>query len=95
MDLLPPEAYIWDSTNGMRSLQDVLTDEGLDLTGWTLHVAHGISADGKTIVGWGVNPDGNTEAWIAHVSPVPIPGAMWLLSSGLISLMGIRKRLHR
>ncbi len=61
-------AAIWDAENGMRSLQDVLVLEyGLDLTGWVLEDANGISADGSTIVGWGFNPDGNREGWIARI----------------------------
>ena len=31
------EAFIWDTTNGMRSLKNVLeVDYGLDLSGWRL-----------------------------------------------------------
>ena len=63
-------AFVWDSTNGMRKLQDVLTDDyGLDLAGWTLHRATDIAADGGTIVGWGTNPSGQWEAWIAVPPP--------------------------
>jgi probable HAF family extracellular repeat protein len=59
-----PAAFIWDENNGMRKLQDVLqNDYGLDLTGWTLAVANGITPDGKVIVGWGTNPEGNQEAF--------------------------------
>ena len=60
------EAFVWDATNGMRSLRALLVDQhGLDLTGWTLVSANGVSDDGQTIVGTGVNPGGHTEAWIA------------------------------
>jgi probable HAF family extracellular repeat protein len=60
------EAFIWDPTNGMRRLQDVLeTQYQLDVSGWTLVSAEGISGDGMTIVGWGIDPLGNTQAWIA------------------------------
>ena len=71
------EAFIWNSSQGMRSLQQVLTnDYGLDLTGWSLDVAGAISADGLTIVGFGTNPNGLTEAWIASLDgePVSQPG---------------------
>ena len=62
------EAFIWDATNGMQNLRTVLeNDYGLDLTGWTLHNATGISDDGLTIVGYGKNPYGNEEAWIAQL----------------------------
>jgi hypothetical protein len=52
----------------MRSLKQVLTnDYGLNLAGWTLNFANGISADGLTVVGLGTNPSGNQEAWIARL----------------------------
>jgi hypothetical protein len=63
-------AFIWDAPHGMRSLHEVLTNNyGLDLTGWQLSAAGGISSDGATIVGYGINPAGMTEAWIANLKP--------------------------
>jgi hypothetical protein len=54
-DLRPElEAFLWDAANGLRSLKTVLTTQfGLDLTGWRLTEATGISDDGKVIVGTG------------------------------------------
>lgn len=76
----PHTSFIWDSTHGMRNLYDVLVDEYvLNLDGWTLYGAQGISADGQTIAGNGLNPNGQREAWIAHI---PEPGALWLLTLG-------------
>lgn len=49
---------------------------GLDLANWTLYNATGISADGLTIVGYGANPDGYGEAWIATI---PEPASILLL----------------
>jgi probable HAF family extracellular repeat protein len=64
------EAFIWDEIKGMRSLQDLLINEyGLDLTGWILKEATGISDDGLTIVGFGSNPDGHVMGWIAVLTP--------------------------
>jgi len=63
----PPKAIIWDAKNGMRSLASVLREHGADLEGWSLGEAHGVSDDGRVIVGMGTNPDGNYEAWIAHL----------------------------
>ena len=55
---------IWDANNGVRSLTQVLTDAGLSgFENWSSINAVGISADGRTIVGEGTNPDGNQEAW--------------------------------
>ena len=64
------DAFIWDETNGMRGLAQVLTELGVDLAGWHLSSANDVSDDGLTIVGSGTNPSGDLEAWIA-VLPAP------------------------
>jgi probable HAF family extracellular repeat protein len=66
-------AFIWDATNGMRDLQDVLTSHGVPLNGWVLTEARAISADGTVIVGNGTNPQGNFEGWIVTLGPPPPP----------------------
>jgi probable HAF family extracellular repeat protein len=64
-------AFIWDAARGMRSLQSVLeTDCGLNLTGWHLQNASGITPDGSVIVGWGKNPSGQQEAFRAVLGEV-------------------------
>jgi probable HAF family extracellular repeat protein len=83
------EPFIWDAVNGMRSLTTVLTDLGLDLTGWDLRTATGISADGSTIVGDGVN-NGVEQAWIAVI---PEPGTGLLLMTGLLGLAYRQRRV--
>jgi hypothetical protein len=48
----------------MRPLDKVLThDFGVNLAGWKLEDVTAISHNGAVIVGNGVNPDGNDEAW--------------------------------
>jgi probable HAF family extracellular repeat protein len=85
-----PEAFIWDAAHGTRSLEQVLTNDfGLDLTGWTLGGAEGISADGLTIVGTGGNPSGQGEAWITFI---PEPGTPLLLLTGLLALAARARR---
>src|SRR5262249_9339541 len=37
------------------------------MAGWRLTSANGVSADGTVIVGDGVDPLGNTQAWIARL----------------------------
>ena len=45
---------------------------GVDLTGWTLTDATGISDGGATLVGFGIH-NGNKEAWIATNLAAPKP----------------------
>jgi hypothetical protein len=54
--------------------------------------AKGISADGLTIVGLGLNPDGNKEAYIVNLSTIPIPASLWLFGSGLLGLIGVARK---
>jgi uncharacterized membrane protein len=59
------EPFVWSESQGMRRLVDVLCDDyGLDLGEWLLQVAMGVSDDGLVIVGYGINPEGNTEGWV-------------------------------
>lgn len=60
-------AFVWDPTSGMRSLRQILTDEGIDLTGWRLLEATDVSDDGRTVVGYGIDPAGGTQAWLAEL----------------------------
>lgn len=64
----------------MRNLIDVLVELGLgsEMAGWDLEQATAVSADGLNVVGWGYNPAGDEEAWVAHLgqpSLVEIPTA--------------------
>jgi len=87
------EAFRWTSGGGMVSLRDLLVNHGVsNLTGCKLVAATGISADGRTIVGYGTNPDGNTEAWIATV---PEPATITLAATGLACACVIAARRRR
>lgn len=83
------EAFLWDSENGMQSLRDILSANGIDMTDWSLNEAAAISADGLTITGFGINPDGNREAWVATV---PEPATMSLLALGFVAMLRRRKK---
>jgi len=74
-------AFHWTQKTGMVSLKETLIGAGLDVSGWTLSSANAISADGFTIVGNGTNPSGQSEAWVANLSPEPIPEPLTILGS--------------
>lgn len=66
-------AVVWDEGHGLRRPDQILASQGVDLTGWRLTDATGISDDGQVIVGRGYNPSGFAEAWMAIVSPLANP----------------------
>jgi uncharacterized membrane protein len=84
------EAFIWDATNGMQELDQYLIAKGLDLTGWTLLGATGVSADGLAFVGWGTGPAGGVQGWYAVI---PEPSTGLLFGLGLMGLAAWRRRL--
>jgi hypothetical protein len=55
----------------MRPLQLVLTSMRIDSTGWRLWNAYDLSADGRTIVGAGINPHGYLQA--CGMDPIELP----------------------
>ncbi len=66
-------AFIWTRAGGFQELKSHLeTTHGLNLSGWHLTAASGISADGSVIVGTGTSPSG-TEAWRATIPAIPEP----------------------
>jgi probable HAF family extracellular repeat protein len=68
------QVFLWTQAGGMMGLGDLAG-------GLFSSSASGVSADGSVVVGWGMNPDGNIEAWLASgMTPVPLPAAMalWL-----------------
>jgi len=64
------DAFRWTPADGMQNIVDLLLVEGIDVAGWEMGRALGVSADGTTIVGAGYNPDGNYEGWLA-ILPLP------------------------
>jgi probable HAF family extracellular repeat protein len=62
---LANSAFYWSASTGLVRMTDFLTSQGIDVTGWTLTSATGISADGKTISGNGGLA--STTAWIVRL----------------------------
>lgn len=61
---------LWSRSTGMVRLQEFLQNHGADVSGWTL-VRAVLSADGTTIAGQGINPQGRDEIWLATIDINP------------------------
>lgn len=84
------EAFVWTETTGMQSIRQILLDQGVtSIADWHLEVATDIADDGRTIVGYGQNPVGRTEAWIAVLPPSEpaIPGD--LNGDGVVNVLDL------
>lgn len=57
-----PVPFVWDAEHGTRDLQQMLAEQGVALN-WRLQHCRAISRDGRTIIGIGVNPQGQQESW--------------------------------
>lgn len=94
-------AAVWDERHGFRSIASLLTASGVDLTGWYLDQARDVSADGSTIVGYGINPNGEYEAWLAvlpaRLFETPEPASASLLTMGIVvaTLMSRRRKYEK
>lgn len=61
-------ALMWDAGHGWRALDAVLDlDYATQVPGWKLHRATAISGDGRTMAGFGTDPQGQTEAWVVNL----------------------------
>jgi uncharacterized membrane protein len=50
-----------------ENLVRALRAAGVSIEGWQLTMATAVSPDGQSIAGIGINPDGNTEGWVARL----------------------------
>lgn len=84
----PTHAFLY-SDGSMLDLNNLIDPN----SGWTLTEAKDINDLGQ-IVGWG-EINGQTHGYLLTPTIVPIPGAVWLLGSGLLGIIGLgrRKRL--
>ena len=64
-------AFRWTQSGGMQSVTQWLTGAHVTVpANWSLSYATATNSDGSVVVGYGDNPSGSTEAWIARVSSI-------------------------
>lgn len=88
-------AFIWTGSLGMRDLNSYLVQVGVDLTGWTLVQAFGVSSDGSTIAGIG-RFQGQDRAWLVKgLSPhsPPPPPCPDVSGDGVVNFVDITQVL--
>ena len=73
--------FLWTSEIGMVNLQTYLPAIGVDLTGWSLCYATGISADGRTIIGNACMSPASTSGFIITL-PAVLPACLTLSGTG-------------
>jgi uncharacterized membrane protein len=62
------DAFVWDAAKGTQSLRNILLKAGVKTAAsWKSLAATSISDDGKTICGYGTDPQGRDHAWAAMV----------------------------
>jgi len=67
-------AFLWTATNDFVDLrEELVVNYGLasELAGWQLLVATDVSADGRVVVGQGINPLGCEQAFVVRFPSVP------------------------
>ncbi len=66
-------AFIWRESLGSVYLTDYLDSIGVSYDAWVLKSVEGMSADGRHLVGLGINPDGEVESWYAFLPDLAPP----------------------
>jgi uncharacterized membrane protein len=69
------KGFVWTAATGLMTLETYLTNNGVDLTGWTELGGPACSPNGQYLVGWG-KYNGVSQCFVAAV---PAPGAIALL----------------
>ncbi len=78
-------ATVWLAGKEAVTVEALLLDYGIDVLamGWQLEFAYGVSADGRTIAGHGLSPNGFYEGWIAHI-PIPTPHSLAIFALAVV-----------
>jgi probable HAF family extracellular repeat protein len=89
------DAFLYTTSSGMIDLNSLLPAG----SGWDLQVATAINDSGQ-VVGFGMNPEGQQEAFLLDTasssgSSTPEPSSIALFGAGAAVLIMMRKKLRR
>lgn len=63
--------FVWTPQMGVFDLKQFLLDKGVsEVTSWHELMPNAISADGRTIVGYGTDPNGQSGAWAVTIDTI-------------------------
>jgi len=85
------EAFLWNEVDGMRSLNSILNEAGVNLNGWLLTSAQSISADGLVIVG-NATKGTSSRGFVLDFRPVPEPSSGLAVLTSLLLMITRRRR---
>ena len=86
------KAFLWTASLGMVDLNTYLPSLGLDLTGWKLEYAAGISTDGSSIVGNGLYQGQQTAFLVQGIVPEP-SSALLAFAAGIAVMLRRERRV--
>jgi probable HAF family extracellular repeat protein len=86
-------AVLWGPGGGMHPIMSLLEAQGIDMSGWKLFEANGVSADGRVIVGRAQQAGGPL---VNYVAIIPEPTALCMMASmAAMALSWARGRLSK
>jgi uncharacterized membrane protein len=93
--LIVTSSLIWSRELGAFDLRKLLLANGIEeVRDWSLLFAFDVSADGQTLVGRGINPLGQREAWIATI-PEPSTFVLAALATAGFAAVSVRGRVAK
>lgn len=86
-----PVPFLWTAHTGLLDLRSYLNTLGIPTSGFSFLSIEEISLDGRTLVGFGFNPESQITGIIAHVASLPAPSSVGPIALGLF-MLGRRNR---
>ena len=95
-DMSAERPLIWTQLDGSRDLFEVIAAQGASgMEGWRSNIAVSVSADGRKILGVGINLQGLPEPWLVEVDAVVPLGPAWIYVLTGIGFLGGHMQFRR